>query len=631
MRGGKLFIGAIYLASCGTVGGGHKGTGEIPGPDAALSDTAVGRDAGPVECDPSVDPNCPGACDGVSLAEGGDVEIREECAGTGPTVVEDPWNAAIEWQYTVEGSSGVIVMPAVGNLTDDNSDGAINEYDTPDVAFVTWDYPGQLMALSGNGGALLFALTGFNGDAGVSIADVNGDGAPEIIAASSSNEVVAVSGAGTVLWRSPPLLLSSYPQPTIADLDEDGTVEVIFDSAIINGADGSIRTNLNWIDTSWRTPVVADLDLDGSAEIILGNSVFNGSGTLLWTNPSSDIGNFAAVANIDGDREGEVFFASGSQIYEHDSNGALIRSFPIPGTSPGPPAVADFDGDGAVEIAVPANTQISVFEIDGTRLWTSTISDYSGLAGCSGYDVDGDGAYEVLYADENDFRIYDGRTGVIRYINGSHSSGTVWEYPVVADVDNDGSAEIVIASNGYEWHGITVFGHAGDGWPKSGTTWPTHDFAMTNVLSDGSVPRVPDSSWLAYNVFRARPSVDSPGSADLSVEFTDSCLQNCLRGPVSFALQVTNQGGSTVREGTSLAVYVEDLDHSRRLASTLVLPQIPAGQRATALQVDIPSGDLGSGIFYAVVDDDGFGNGRVVECDETNNEARHEEALCFIE
>ena len=141
-----------------------------------------------------------------------------------------------------------------------------------------------------------------------------------------------------------------------------------------------------------------------------------------------------------------------------------------------------------MEVAVPGGTRFELFEIDGTRAWTNTIQDNSGIAGVSAYDVDADGIYEVLYADEVSLRVFDGATGTVLYTNTDHSSGTLWEYPVVADVDGDGSAEIVIGSNGSVWRGITVLGHAGDGWAKSGPTWAVHDFAMTNLDADGRGP-----------------------------------------------------------------------------------------------------------------------------------------------
>ena len=59
--------------------------------------------------------------------------------------------------------------------------------------------------------------------------------------------------------------------------------------------------------------------------------------------------------------------------------------------------------------------------------------------------------------------------------------------------------------NGQGWAGITVFGHLGDGWAKSGTTWNVHDFAVTNIYTNGGVPLSPEPSWQTYNVYRSRP------------------------------------------------------------------------------------------------------------------------------
>jgi hypothetical protein len=290
--------------------------------------------------------------------------------------------------------------------------------------------------------------------------------------------------------------------------------------------------------------------------------------------------------------------------------------------------VADFDGDGDVELAVPNSTEISVFETDGTLDWSARMQDNSGLAGCSGYDVNGDGAYEVLFADEIAFRMYDGKTGAILYENTNHSSGTVWEYPVTADVDNDGSAEIVVADNGGTWKGVTVFGHSGSvGWPKSGTTWATHDFAVTNIEADGHVPTEPDPSWQVYNVFRARPSVDDPSSADLFVEITDVCVADCEYGPVELGIQVANEGGADVDAGAVVAIYAKD--DTPRLVTTVTLPAIPAGTKIDGISVDLTSEDVGDYGFIAVVDDDGTGAGDVNECDETNNEDDWNDVFCF--
>jgi hypothetical protein len=559
----------------------------------------------------------------------GTVSILPECVGTGSgVIVSDPWNAQIEWQYTVTaaGSSGVIVMPAVGNLTDDNGDGRIDDQDMPDIAFTSWP-SNTLVALHGDNSGVIFEVSGFNGQGGVSIADVDGDGTPDVVAFTTSNAIAAVDNQGNTLWRSASFGLMGYPQPTIADLDNDGDVEVIGDIGLVEGSNGSTIATLSSPANSWRTPVAADLDQDGEQEIILANKVYDSQGNQLWTNPGTGAGNFSAVVDVDGDPEGEVFFVSGSTCYLHDDDGSMITSWTIPGSNPGPPCAADFDGDGEVEIGIPANTRISVWDVDGTELWEATINDTSGLAGCSGYDVNGDGAYEVLYADQDDFKIYDGATGTVNYSNSNHSSGTVWEYPVIADIDADGSAEIVIASNGSPWKGITVFGHSGNGWQRSGTTWGTHDFAVTNLNPDGSVPSPPEASWQKYNVFRARPAVDDPSSADLGIELIDFCVGTCLGGPAKIAFRAFNQGAVDVDAGVLATLYMI-IGGVEVPFTTVTLPAIPAGTSAPSQEIVVQPWEIGDGGFVLRVDDDGYGQDAVFECDESNNFFMRGDAVC---
>ena len=565
------------------------------------------------ELNPHTDPVVPptGECNLIGEAAA-TVDLDATCQGQGAIDVVDPWDLSVEWNYsTPSGDTGVIVMPAVGNLTDDNSDGLINELDDPDVAFVTWGF-GTLVALNGTDGSVIFERPGYWGQAGVTIADVDNDGEPEIIALTSGYQVAAVDGTGAQKWLSEgfPSTMQMYPQPTVADLYNNGDVEVIFDDVIVDGRTGATRATLAGVANSWRTPIAADLDQDGVREIILGNQVFRPDGTVKWSNPGFGAGNFAAVANIDDDDGGEVFFVSGSELFIHDDDGTLLRQITITGTNPGPPAIADFDGDGQVEIAIPANYNISLYKIDGTNVWNAPMQDSSGLAGCSGYDVNGDGAYEVLFADETDLRIYDGKTGAVVYDDPTHDSATVWEYPVIADADNDGSAEILVASNSFGYstgaRGVTMFGHNGSGWPKSGPTWPTHDFAVTNVLPDGSVPTNETPSWLVNNTFRARPAMDEPGVADLFVEVGDPCLTTCSAGGrVQIPWQIGNRGGARTPSGLAVALYAIRSDGEHEIASTTI--------------DGIAPGDVLHGaVFDVAVEDVAGSDGIIVRADANN-------------
>lgn len=587
--------------------------------DTGKIDTSIPKDTD------TGDPDCE-----VLIAAAGTVDIIEECDGTTGVSgsIKDAFDLSIEYQYT-SGGSGAIVMPAIGNMTDDNGDGRIDEKDIPDIAFTTWS-SNTLVLLSGDGSGEIFEVSGFNGQGGVTIADVDADGEPEIIAFTTSNQIAAVNGSGGTEWTSSTFSFGSYPQPTVADLDADGKPEVIGDIAVVDGENGNTVATLTGITNSWKTPVAADIDQDGTQEIILGNKVFSHTGATEWTNSGSGAGNFAAVANIDSDKEAEIFFVSGSTMYVHEDDGTLITTATIPGTNPGPPCMADFDGDGEVEIGIPANTKLSVFEVDGTKIWETGINDSSGLAGCSGYDMDNDGAYEVLFADQDALRIYDGASGALLYENYSHSSGTVWEYPVIADIDKDNSAEICIASNGSGYKGVTCFGHNGDGWPSSGPTWGSHDFALTNILADGSVPKKPDASWLKYNVFRARPSVDDPARPDLGGKLKDFCLADCDNGPVRVSFQVWNEGGADIEAGLPYAVY-SVTEAGEVLAFQGVLPAVPAGVAPMGIEFAMLPSEWGRFGIIIRLDDDGTGileGGTLTECDEDDNEIVFAEGIC---
>jgi hypothetical protein len=265
---------------------------------------------------------------------------------------------------------------------------------------------------------------------------------------------------------------------------------------------------------------------------------------------------------------------------------------------------------------------VQVHELDGTKLWSAPITEGSGYAGCSAYDFDGDGAYELLLADEADFRIYDGATGAVRFIEAGHESNTVFEFPTVADVDNDGSAEILFVSNFVPNYGtLTVLGHADSAWLPVGSSWGNHDFAVTNLLQDGHVPAKPVPSWQTYNLFRARPSIDN-AAVDLTVEIVDACVSGCAdSGVATLAVQVFNTGFITVDAGVPVTLYRKDGD-TLEPVETLVLPDpIPGGSGTAGLLFTVPVTNIGPDGLLVRVDDDGLGGSAHLECVESNNEA----------
>ena len=559
-------------------------------------------------------------------APAGPIALDAACDGSIIKEIEGPWDFDVEWFY--EATDDVHVLPAVSLLTDDDNDGDVDGDDLPVIAIGVQG--GTLVVLRGDGNGPVFTLGGMHTSAGPTIADVDSDGLPEVVMITKDKTAVAVDSAGVIEWTSPVLVgLAGSPQITVADLDEDGDVEVIADNNILDGNTGAVLAAMN-VKGPYRTPVVADLDLDGSKEILVGRQVFSSTGAVLWEILGGNgLESFASLADIDDDPEAEVFINYGTTLYVREHDGTPIGQYPIPGddgpTLFGPTCMADFDGDGAVEIAVPAADTFSVMESDGVVLWQAAIQDPSGAAGCSAYDIDGDGGYELLFADEQDLRVFDGATGAVLYVNAAHTSDTYMEYPVVADVDKDGSAEIIVVSSGTQ-HGVTVFGHAGDGWSAAGIAWPVHDFAVTNIDQDGSVPQSPEPSWAVHNLFRARPTVDTPALPDLLVNITATCIA-CDPNEVHVVYQVCNQGSADVAAGVPLTLFAL-ADATEVVVETRALPALAAGTCASGDSFVFAAALLVDGGVIARLYDDGLGSGPAVECNLDNDQTSAAPTRC---
>lgn len=592
-------------------------------------------------------------CD-VEVAEGGEIPIDPACVQDPWFPPDRPWDVRVEWHVPTSGT-GVVIAPAVGNLTDDNGDGFVDDRDVPEIAFSVHT-ANELMVLDGATGEVLWHYgadlpppwdMAAQGTAGVIIADVDSDGDNEVVAMASHSAgfvITAFEADGRIAWATPaPWYMTIYAMATVADLDANGTAEVIFDRMVLDGRTGAVLADLDVFEPvdppALRTPVVGDVDQDGQKEILLGPDRFElgtpgprNRGQREYRHPRAQRRSVHnAIADVDGDAEGEIITLYSSVMEIADPDGTVLYRVQLPGDNGGPPCVADFDGDDVVEIGIGVGENVAVYELDGTEMWTHRSVDATiAHAGCSGYDFDGDGAYELLHADQHDFYIFDGATGEVRHREPRHTSTTHFEYPVVADVDNDGAAEIVLGSNTNDerpgWGGITVLGHSGSGWARSGATWGVHDFAVTNLGGDGSVPANPVPPWLAFNVFRARPTVDTPALPNLQVEITDACVGTCEGGPLKVSWTARNLGGAPVRPGTRVTLYRFERFERQPIDSRL-LGAIPPGTELPGDIFVLDPDDLGDGLLLEV-DDDGRGRGWVDECHEDDNRAALEAEFC---
>lgn len=124
---------------------------------------------------------------------------------------------------------------------------------------------------------------------GTVVGDVNNDGYDEIIC-SGNSRTVAIKGTGQLRWEDQLLWNVTTPgvanttQPQMADMDNDGTLEIVVPILgppagfhILDGRDGSIEQTVipnPWGGRADNGPVIADTDGDGYPVLFWGSMTF---------------------------------------------------------------------------------------------------------------------------------------------------------------------------------------------------------------------------------------------------------------------------------------------------------------------------------------------------------------------
>jgi RHS repeat-associated protein len=515
--------------------------------------------------------------------------------------------------------------PIIVNLSDDNADGRIDVNDVPDIVAVmestTSQLRGEIKVVSGDDGRVLFTAGGpdqVSPWSEMAAGDIDGDGLPEIIAVhADGNGLIALEHDGTLKWRSETAPMPSFNlgsilytgAVSIANLDGAGRPEIIVGATVFD-ADGRLLGRGQTMGgttggTGLRSAIsaVADIDLDGTPELVAGPTAYRLAGgalTRVWQRADREDG-FAGIGNFDDDPEAEIAMVANGVVYllNHDGSDAEVWNaaasgapVQIPGGGQGgAPLVADVDGDGYPEIGVAGATSFVVFNRDGSVRWRSTISDRSSNStGSVAFDLDGDGAIEIIYRDEYFLRIYRGSDG--RLLGKIPVSSATWaEVPTVADVDNDGHADIVVSSdvlNAATDSGIIVINDALNLWKRTRRTWNQHAYQVTNVNEDGTVPLVETPHWLlpGLNGFRtnAFPEYESAESSDaFTYVARDGVLQSNVATvrinvwPVNAAPRFTSSAVVTAAREVAYTYAARAIDPDAGDILSYSLPAAPGG------------------------------------------------------
>ncbi len=567
-------------------------------------------------------PICPGGADAGADAGAGQ-NCLEKCEYHPPTTAFDPvvnysWGGVTTSPY----SSDVMMTPIVVELDDDNCDGKVTAEDIPEIVFSTFSGgkyygPGTLHIISVVGGQVVDKLNKPNAvqaSGGLAAGDLDGDGVAEIVgcmapapggasccdAQAENTGVVAYKADGSVLWTQPDTtkVHCGYEAPAIADPDHTGHPMVLVGTTLLDGQTGAVLKQLDPSSTyGAKLTSFADVDGDGKLDVVEGRRAWRTDGTVIWdlsTGATTIPFGYHAVGDLDKDGKPEVVVISSSgphkaYVLSYDPtsashvkiirNGVDINN----GTSTasycgasseyggGPPTIADFDGDGYPDVGAAGAVGYVVFSgkklmdpkvaDNQTTLWFKTTHDCSSaVTGSSVFDFNGDGKAEVVYSDEFHLWMYDGQTGNNLIPDTCNTTGTLWEYPVIADVDNDGQADIVVASNAYaetcngtKQSGIRIFGSQSKSWVRTRRVWNEHTYHITNINEDGTVPVNEPTNWTTPGLNNFRQNKQPGGefdAADAVVTVSPKC-----GGGYGLIATVRNLGQAVLPPGVAVTFY----------------------------------------------------------------------------
>jgi hypothetical protein len=521
--------------------------------DTGASATGSDTTAGPASstADGSGDASSSGGGDGPKFDVGGAHDVPDETGPPLPTchVVDDmdavgdcdheaPANSfepSVQWTFGANEQSWV--TPLVGNFTDDNNDDSIDLCDVPDVLLVSntqisYSTACYLHVLDGETGIEHFSIPPSEQISCTStpaFGDIDNDGLPEIVALyidGGNFRLKAFEHDGTLKWANTDggngasQFFRESGAVALHDLDADGDVEIVFNHEVYDHDGNVMWEHINPNAGELECTTAADLDGDGELEVITGHSAYFADGTEYFENyPTITSQSIPQIGNLDDDSDPEIFITSGQGLWVVEHTGA-IKYGPVTPTGIAasaylvwqrPGTIHDFDGDEVSDWASSSQQFYAVYQGPDASdvLWQVSVADNSGAAGGTAFDFLGDGIAEAMYADEQFFRIYDGLTGTV-LLEQPRSSPTISEYPTVADIDNDGSAEILVVSTAGE-PALQAIRDADDRWIQARRIWNQHAYYVTNVREDSTIPQHPVNNWETLNTFRTNAQIQGGG------------------------------------------------------------------------------------------------------------------------
>ncbi len=511
------------------------------------------------------------------------------------------------------------------------------------------------------------------------LADFNEDGVPEIYAGTqvfqfdlsnpASPQLNRVSGPNQNPYgRLNTTVTTQFTcSPVAADLlrpidcggDPDcdgleiaaGNVIYSVDLNVLDGDPVQIKPQLNLNDLvpnqffSDGYTSVADIDLDGMLDVLVAGRRGNQHGVYAW-NKTGLVHFFQYPFN--STRGGGL--VSVANVYDDKLNGGA-QDFP--------------------ELLTTCANHLICFNLNRANQnnlepwwWTENSADLSGSLSVATFDFNNDRRPEILFRDQNGLRVmYGGPAPYPPGVDGARNwmqfplgTGTIDEYPVMADLDNDGQAEMAItghanpgvptagASSGRLWT-FEADQPAGSPWLSARPLWHQFSYFILNANDDLTIPKNQQSPHLElpglgsgkrpFNQFLAQqPFLDGDFNPYIPLPDATVNLEEpaCAGDSIFLKLTICNIGDASLPAGTPLRIYqgAPALPGSIRLALEPALPAALPANQCTGLNLAIPA--VFDAEIVVVINDDGslpvpfqlatdFPVTGILECDYSNNRA----------
>ena len=467
----------------------------------------------------------------------------------------------------------------------------------------------------------------------------------------------------------------------VSDLNQDGIADIYIGNIIMNSEgkilfEGNQDHGCNLLfnqfiqDTCWNGAhsIAGDFTEHPGLELACGSVVYEvnlnnttdsvGNTSTIVSAPPEVLEGHTSMADFDGDGYMDVvttrnnYLGDGGIWVWSPRSGELLASYtPRPGSylRGGYPSIADLDNDCIPEIIRMHEDTLVVLRKEGNRLvemWNVPRHDQSGVTLSTPFDLNGDGAVELLARDEDNLYIYEGMTGnVIQSIE--CRSWTWWEQPLVSDVDNDGHAEIILSgfifNNGQRENHIFCFESATTPWVPARQIWNQQGYHVTNVNDDGTIPRQQqsmaayfdtDSCTMAtcpqvYNTFGTQATYRTQkGCQTNHAYFSDVSLEVletiCTDTGNVLLVQVRDLIASSIDDLIALSIYdANPQTDNANLLSSHPLDDLSSNCETLVIDIeDIPEGAM---IYLSIRDNGSFTTPHIYpltaieECSYSNN------------